>query len=753
MSLKDWFKGGTPLQLAIERGLKPGGDLAAELDEIDDYTIKSKRDAQAICRALEIVNQAPEVMGKRGKSPLYKLAGLFQDAEGGSAACEHLRAQGIPLLIKLAQKAKAEAGFDKSDFLFVLKMLAAYGTKEGADLVIEAAQSGYASDDYLWSVVLGMFSAEHPEARRVFSALSDPLPDKFLAVSLLDAANRLWLEGGEMRHPFDSDQGVERLEKWLRDSDPEHFSYAISATAALPFVQHTHQDNLFKIAYTHPDIGVQLEAAWAAAKLEQPNGLEKLVELCKVVNYSSRATSYLKELGREDAIPKESEQPDFKAKAEFASWLAHPNELARFPDELEIIDHRDLRWPTDGEVKHFWLIRFRAKDTTGLENDQVDVGFVGNGIWCHFSYELKQRPPEDAYAIHCYWHLSGDKLVTDSDVEGSSDYNSLLHEWPGASLSQSKLLIVSELSPQLNYPRRLVGLASAHQDGQSGWVVLDGPQSRWYPADEMPENEYPRAVLMLHLGRRLLGFQQEPDRKRFLQQKAVLPPEQIERVYEQLLADAEQGSAERRKELLGSGGLLANHVEAYVDAKNALHGGGRTRHFMDVYERQLRIGRQYPEESAKLLDSFAALGKGFDEYVVALVESGRQAEVIPLMDLFAPHFQHNLGYGRLATAAFKAGRDDLSEKFCLLLKGGLEDWQRSEEMSYLAEIWQRQGNNAEARSLLLECLSKILEEGRKAEGSDRKHFEEWFQNHRKTFMRLFPGESLEQHGIPGTTFR
>lgn len=750
MSMGDWFKGGTPLQLAIERGLKPGGELVAELDALEDYTIQSKRDAQAICHALEAIDR--KLTGRGGNSPLFKMAGLFQDTEAGSDACEYLREHGTILLIKLARQAYTEAGFDKNHFLFILKVLAAYGTTEGADLIVEVAQSGYASDAYLWSVVLGMFSSEHPEARRVFTALSDPLPDQFLAISLLDAANQLWLEGGEMRHPFDSDQGVARLESWLRDSNPGHFSYASSATVALPFIQHPRQDDLLAIASSHPDVGVQLEAAWAAAKLERCNGLAQLAAICKEVNHSSRAKHYLKELGREDVIPKESEQPDFVAKAEFAQWLAHPNELARFPDELEIIDHRDLRWPIDGEVRHFWLIKFRAKDTTGLERDQVDVGFVGNGIWCHFLYNLTQRHPEDAYAIHCYWQLEGENLVTDNEVnENCSEYDSLFKDWSGAPLEAAKLLLVSELNHQLGYPRRLVGLASAQVEGQGGWVALDGPESHWYPEDQMPEAEDPKTILMMHIGRRLLGFEREPDRKRLLETPTQLPPEQIERVYEKLLLDAECGSADRREDLLGSGGLLSKHLEAYIEAKISLHGGSKTQYLMVGYERLLNIARQHPESSGKLLDSFSVLGNGFDQYVSALMGSGRRQEIIPLIELFTPHFQHNLGYGRLATAGFKAGRDDIAEKFCLLLKEGLEDWQRAEEMSYLAEVWLRQGRTRESRSLLLECLRKMLEESRAADGSDRKFFEESFQNHRRTFLRLFAGESLSSYGIPETT--
>jgi len=537
----------------------------------------------------------------------------------------------------------------------------------------------------------------------------------------------------------------------LKDTDPEHFSYATSAAVAMPFIQHHKQNELFQIAFGHPNVQVQLESAWAAVKIERPDGLETMVGLCKDVNYSSRAKSYLKELGREECIPEESQQPDFEAKAEFAHWLAHRNELGRFPDELRILDHRDLRWPTDGEVKHFWLIEYRVKDTTGLANDDINVGFVGNGVWCHFTYELEQRHPEDAYAIHCYWELAGEKLITDS--EGSSDYDSLLINWTGAPLENPKVINISELSPQLNYPRRLIGLASARLNGQDGWAVLDGPESRWYSADEMPAEEFPKAVLMLHIGRRLLGFKEEPDRKRYLQKPSSPPPELIERVYEELLSKAERESASQRERLVGKHGLLCKHFEAYVEARLSLHGLSKAQLLAQAYERFLDIARQHPEEAENLLDNFSAVGKNFEQYVNALVELQRQPEIIPLIELLAPRWQHNLGFGQLGSAAFKAGRDDLAETFYLQLKEGLEDWQRAEQMSYLAEVWHRRGRDGEARSLLVECMRKILQEGRRAESSDRKLFEDWFQNHRKTFLRLFPNDPPANHDLPDTTLR
>ena len=69
-------------------------------------------------------------------------------------------------------------------------------------------------------------------------------------------------------------------------------------------------------------------------------GYDHLARFCLDVNRSEKARNYLAELGREDAIPAEALDPDFRAKAEFSQWLAHPNELGRAPDDLEIIEKR-----------------------------------------------------------------------------------------------------------------------------------------------------------------------------------------------------------------------------------------------------------------------------------------------------------------------------------------------------------------------------------------------------------------------------
>ena len=745
----------SPLIRAIERGLKQDGDLVDELNGLDDYAIRSKEDAKAICETLSTLPTEHSSVKSHSSSQLYALAALFQDVDGGdSPAFEVLYEEGLPQLIRIFD-ATIERGNedDDDDLLFVLKILAMYGSLEGAEKVVDAARRPLNHEGYLWHVVLGAFSEGHPQRDYLFRALSDPLPTGFLAIGLLDCANAAAIEEELLEHPFDSQAGWALLQSWLEDPDPNNASYAHSATAALPFISNPAQDSLLALAMEHADIGVQIESAWAAGKLDREVGFSALAEFCLDVDHSGVAQRYLEELNREYLIPAEARDESFQAKAEFSSWLAHPNELGRSPDELEIVDHRELDWPPEREPLPFWLMRFRLRDQTGLEDDEVDCGLVGSATWCFFSYKMHQRPPEDVYAIHCYWEMQHAELIVEDEVTDPSEYAGLLNQWHGNRLESATITRVAEVSPKLNVAARLVALASAKQDGQDGWVVLDGPRSTWYPKAEQPVDTYEAVVLKIHIGRQLLGFQDRPDRKKFLVTDGpVRSPQQYIAAYEKLLSGTSESAPARQDELLGSRSLLARHFDGYVDALVEVDGRDKSDTVICLYERFLDLAAQTDESIRdEAYDSFSALGENFDKYIDALVARGRSADVAELLEVFAPHWDHNLGYGLIATAAFKADHRDVAEQFCVILRDGLDSFYRSEEMSMLAQIWFDRGEIIEARELLIECLRKIVTEIEESKyNSDRQMFADEFRHHRSTFLRLFPaGESeLAELGIP-----
>jgi hypothetical protein len=177
-----------------------------------------------------------------------------------------------------------------------------------------------------------------------------------------------------------------------------------------------------------------MEAAWAAARAGDQEGLSILHNFAADYRYSATAVAYLRELGAADEIPEAAQDPDFEAKAEMASWLAHPNEFGRVPDELELIDSRELFWPPTGDERWFWLFKYTYLPTEEELEDDLDeeeeddeefddelsddeedeeeetgpdigIGLVGSITFALFGESTPDLSPEDIYGLHCAWEL------------------------------------------------------------------------------------------------------------------------------------------------------------------------------------------------------------------------------------------------------------------------------------------------------------------------------------------------------------
>jgi hypothetical protein len=255
---------------AIEAGRRKN-DLRGALFDLRDCQIKSDADAVAICDALRALSSRGTPDFARQVQALTR---LFQQ---------------VPDL--------------KSAALLILQTLARYETAEGTDKVIAAARAGFDRDGFGWTGVFSRYKASHPQTQRLLAALSDPPPPGGLAGTLLTAANSLLLGGAKLKHPFDSPTGRKRLLGWIRDPDPENSGAAHTATAAIPFLGRTGRRDLLAAASRNPDLGVRMEAAWAAARLGQKAGLQRLVRFCGHWSSTSAAQQYLRELGRDDLIP------------------------------------------------------------------------------------------------------------------------------------------------------------------------------------------------------------------------------------------------------------------------------------------------------------------------------------------------------------------------------------------------------------------------------------------------------------------
>jgi hypothetical protein len=168
MALKDWFSRRTLLQLALERGMRPGADLQSELFKLGEFTITSKADAEAVCEVLEKL--ATDGSPPGGSFALGAVIRLFQNVdEPDCPAFPVMAEQGMRLLMQIVESAmRAESRLDQDDVLMALKMLAMYGTRAGTGAVLRAARLPLKPDDYMWSVILSAYTNEHPGRKWLF---------------------------------------------------------------------------------------------------------------------------------------------------------------------------------------------------------------------------------------------------------------------------------------------------------------------------------------------------------------------------------------------------------------------------------------------------------------------------------------------------------------------------------------------------------------------------------------------------------
>jgi hypothetical protein len=191
----------------------------------------------------------------------------------------------------------------------------------------------------------------------------------------------------------------------LRSSNNDDFSYAHSSAASLPFISEPSRGQLLALAMDHPDSNVQMEAAWASARIGSESGMKFLVRLCLDRNFSTTARTYLEELGRDDLIPDAANEPAFRAMAEMCDWLSHPQEFGRPPDEIELYDNRELFWPPTNDVRQLWLFKYRFIADSPSESDDCGLGLFGSTTFSLFDETNPDMSPEDAYALHCCWEL------------------------------------------------------------------------------------------------------------------------------------------------------------------------------------------------------------------------------------------------------------------------------------------------------------------------------------------------------------
>lgn len=390
-------------QKEIENLLNGVSGSEGELFSPTKLPIRTKADAEVICSALDTIRKEKASSSEDLDSVLFSLVAYFQNVESDEAF-QILIDKGLPKLRAWVNDLLKGESSNVNSVLIILKILALYRLREDVGLIAQIAKRGIGEDEYIWSTIFDCFDAKHPHSVAMIEALREPLPSGFVLVAYLDMANAAAIAGKSFHHPFDTEMGRSFLDAWLSDTDEDNFSYAVSSSVALPFIESSTRERLLAKALVHPDPKVRLETSWAQAKTGDETGVDRLVEFSLDPGLSLMAQSYLEELGFGHRVPSEAREPNFLALAEMANWLAYPTEFGRPPDEIEIFDTRELFWPPTNDRRQVFLIRYTYLSHDD-EGPHSGIGMVGSVTFCLFSETTADMTAEELYGCHCAWEL------------------------------------------------------------------------------------------------------------------------------------------------------------------------------------------------------------------------------------------------------------------------------------------------------------------------------------------------------------
>ncbi|GAB5406033.1 MAG: hypothetical protein Aurels2KO_42640 [Aureliella sp.] len=363
-----------------------------------DY-VQTESEVKELASAIQMLaDQGPAgKLDAESLSELVSAAQMIPDESVAKACQVHC----LPIFNTIVEEAFDGKNWPPECVMEILRLLTFRGDgQEYLSQVVRAIKSNYQCDSYGWVAILSFMVQDPARDASLLSQLREPPRGKIAAI-LVNSCNLRCENGMTQEHLFDSALGVEILEKLLVESEDGDY-WLTAVVAAIPYLSAQRAGYLSTIAGKHESLQVQVIAAWALAKRGDKSQIDKLCEYALDFRCADQALGCLDELGMSARVPPKAREDESRAKAAFASWLVHPNELAAYPDEIQVYDRRTLYWPPTDDTRELWILRFCLKRNGVVE---TGVGMVGSVTFVLFGEELDGKPVAEVYLKHCAWEM------------------------------------------------------------------------------------------------------------------------------------------------------------------------------------------------------------------------------------------------------------------------------------------------------------------------------------------------------------
>lgn len=243
---------------------------------------------------------------------------------------------------------------------------------------------------------------------------------------------------------------------------------------------------------------VQCEAAGALARLGDPQGKDRLIDLTAEPAARLRAIHYADELGFGDQVDAQYRTDTATSEAELALWLSQPQQMGVPPTGVEVIDSRRLLWPSFHDPVDISLVRFEYNFG---DRRYSNIGITGP-VTFSMSADLANLPLDDIYAIYAGWHAEHEDIFS-IPVEQFNDAQHRVMEQLQRYLERMEY---DSIKPALLgfFLDEQAGVFTAQRDGTECLVVTDGLETIDQPIEGRPRPLTPEDVFNLYKGRKML---------------------------------------------------------------------------------------------------------------------------------------------------------------------------------------------------------------------------------------------------------
>jgi len=386
-----------------------------------------------------------------------------------------------------------------------------------ADLIVEHP---LARPEALVEVFAPLLRSREADLSPLFPRLLDALQHPAAAAVVLDVANYLSVTGQIPQHPAEIRRDqllelfsrlIEQLERFEESSATygvkdleaaqtvtESIGLAISLSYALSLMNEARAVGGLNRMMDLSHRRLRVEAAAALARLQEQAGVEALVSLASEPSVRLTVLAYAQEQGLLEKIDPQFRSDEARAEAELVRVLSEPSHYGYPPGECELLDSRELSWPSYDEPVECYLFQFRYALPSG---EHTNIGIAGPATHA-FASDLSELPPELIYAAFAGWQTEHEE-IQEIEIDPANRHQATEIQRFTRRLCDRGLVEVTPAFIGVFFGARSL-IAEAKYDGKAGFAIVSEVDFAWLPQLRSSRSISPELAYSIYKGQQLL---------------------------------------------------------------------------------------------------------------------------------------------------------------------------------------------------------------------------------------------------------